>query len=58
MIENIESKIQNLRFQKCSLKKKGLLELSYFVRNIYQTETVTSGLCYIEDLIFLDNKVV
>ena len=39
-------------------KKKDLLELSYFVRNIYQTETVTSGLCYIEDLIFLDNKVV
>ena len=27
------------------------MEVSYFARNIYETETVTSGLCYIEDLI-------
>ena len=26
--------------------------------NIYETETVTSGLCYIEDLIFLENNIV
>ena len=25
---------------------------------IYETETVTSGLCYIEDLIFLENNIV
>ena len=31
---------------------------SYFARNIYETETVTSGLCYIEDLIFLENNMV
>ena len=30
-----------------------LLEVSYFARNIYETETVTSGLCYTEYLIFL-----
>ena len=27
-------------------------------RKIYQTETVTSGLCYIEELIFLENSIV
>ena len=26
-----------------------LLEVSYFARNIFETETVTSELCYIED---------
>ena len=35
-----------------------LLEVSYFARNIFETETVTSGLCYIEDLIFLQNNIV
>ena len=32
-------------------KKYILLEVSYFVRKIYETETVTLELCYIEDLI-------
>ena len=35
-----------------------LLEVSYFARNIYETETVTSGLCYIEDSISLENLIV
>ena len=34
-------------------KKKFLLEVTYFTGNIYETETATSGLCYIEDLSFL-----
>ena len=34
------------------------LEVSCFARNIYEIETVTSGLCYIEDLIFLENNIV
>ena len=34
------------------------LEVSYFARNIYETETVTSVLCYIEDLIFRENNIV
>ena len=34
------------------------LEVSCFARNIYETETVTSGLLYIEDLIFLENNIV
>ena len=58
MIDNIESKTENLRLQECSLKKKVLLEVSYFTRNLYETETVTSGLCYIENLIFLENNIV
>ena len=28
-------------------KKQVILEVSYFTRNIYETETVTSGICYI-----------
>ena len=39
-------------------KRLVLLEVSYFDRNIYKTETVTSGLCYIEDLRFLENNIV
>ena len=56
MIDNIESKTENLRLQESSLKIG--LERSYFARNIYETETVTSGLCYIEDLIFLEGNMV
>ena len=58
MIDNIESKIENVGLQECSLKKKVILELSYFTRDIYQTWTVTSGSSYIEDLNFLGNKIV
>ena len=39
-------------------KKQFLAEVSYFARDIYETEAVTSGSCYIEDLIFLENKIV
>ena len=35
-----------------------LSEVTYSARNIYETETVTAGLCYIEDLIFLENYIV
>ena len=28
-------------------KKQVILEVNYFTRNIYETETVTSGICYI-----------
>ena len=38
-------------------KKQVLLELSYFTRNIYETEAVTSGLYYIDDISFLENKI-
>ena len=34
------------------------MEVSYFARNIYETEAVTLGLCSIEDLIFLENNIV
>ena len=33
------------------------MEVSYFARNIYETESVTSGLCYIEDLIFFETAL-
>ena len=51
--QNRESSISGMFF-----KKKILLEISYFARNIYEVEAVTSGLCYIEDLIFLEDNVV
>ena len=35
-----------------------MLAVTYFARKINETETVTSGLCYIEDLIFLENSIV
>ena len=53
----IESKIENPRLQECFLRKI-LLEVSYFARNTYETETVTSGLCYLEDSIFLEHNIV
>ena len=34
------------------------MKVGYFARNIYETETVTSELCYIEDLIFLEYNIV
>ena len=39
-------------------KKQVPLEVSYFAGNIYETDTVTSVLCYVEDLIFLGNDIV
>ena len=39
-------------------KKQVLLEVSYFARNIYETDTITSGLCYIKGLIFLEDSIV
>ena len=50
IIDNMENKIENLRFQECFFKKKILFEVSYFAKNIYRTVAGTSGLYYIEDL--------
>ena len=33
------------------------MEVSCFARNIYETESETSGLCYIEDLIFFETAL-
>ena len=38
-----------------ALYKIGPFGKSYFGRNMYDMAAVTSGLCYIEDLIFLEN---
>ena len=38
--------------------KQDLLEVSYFAKNMYETETATAGLCCIEDLIFFENNIV
>ena len=56
MIDDIENKKKNLQLQKCSLKLV-ILEVNYFTRNMYEMETITSGLRYIEDL-FLENNLV
>ena len=57
MIDDIENKIEFLNSGKL-LKKYVLLEVSYLARNIYEMETVTSELHYIEDLIFLETNIV
>ena len=57
MIDDIENKIEFLNSGKL-LKKYVLLEVSYLARNIYEMETVTSELRYIEDLIFLETNIV
>ena len=57
MIDDIEDKIEFLNSGKL-LKKYVLLEVSYLARNIYEMETVTSELRYIEDLIFLETNIV
>ena len=51
LINNQENKKENLRLQV-------LLGISFFARTLYKAETVTSGFCYIEDLIFLENNIV
>ena len=57
MIDDIENKIEFLTSGKL-LKKYVLLEVSYLARNIFEMETVTSELHYIEDLIFLETNIV
>ena len=57
MIDDIENKIEFLNSGKL-LKKYVLLEVNYLARNIYEMETVTSELRYIEDLIFLETNIV
>ena len=57
MIDDIENKIEFLNSGKL-LKKYVLLEVSYLARNIYEMETVSSELRYIEDLIFLETNIV
>ena len=57
MIDDIENKIEFLNSGKL-LKKYVLLEVSYLARNIFEMETVTSELHYIEDLIFLETNIV
>ena len=59
MINIVENKVENIRLQGYCLKNSlENLEVSSFAKNIYEIETVTSGLCYIEDLIFLENNLV
>ena len=58
MIDDIEKKNRESSTSGMLFKKQVLLEVSYFARNIYEREAVTSGLCYIENLIFLENNIV
>ena len=58
VIDNIENKIENLQLHNVPYKIQVLLEVSYFARNIYEKKLVISELCYIEDLIFLENNIV
>ena len=56
MIDDIENKIENNRLHECSLTNRSFWELIIFSRDIFEMEAVTSGLCYIEDLIFLEDN--
>ena len=58
MIDNVGNKIKNLLPQEYSLKIRSFWKISYLIRNVYETKTVTSGLCYIEDLISFQNNIV
>ena len=59
MVDDIENKIANLRLQECSLKNRSFLNLIVLLESYMKwMETVTSGLCYMEDLIFLENNIV
>ena len=57
MIDDIGNEIENLRLQKCFLKSRSFWKLVISLET-YEMEIVTSGLCYIEDLIFLENNIV
>ena len=59
MVDDIENKIANLRLQECSIKNRSFLNLVVLLESYMKwMETVTSGLCYMEDLIFLENNIV
>ena len=53
MIDYIENKIENFDFRML-FKNRSFWKVA---RNIYEMETVTSGLCYVEDSIFLENNI-
>ena len=46
MIDNIESKIENLRLHESSLKNASFGKLVISLEKLYEMETVTSGLCF------------
>ena len=56
MINEIENEIENLCLQECSLNNRSFWKLVIPLET-YETEIVTSGLCYVEDLIFLENNI-
>ena len=49
--------MEKFRLQECSLKNVSFWKLVISLE-IYETETITSGLYYVEDLIFLENDIV
>ena len=57
MIDNKETKTENLRLQKCPLKKGYFWKLVISLET-YMKERLTSRLSYMEDLVFLENKIV
>ena len=60
MIDDIENKIENLRLQECSLKYRSFWNLVISLETYTQSEeeTATSGLCYMKDLIYLENNII
>ena len=63
MIDNTENKKDNFHLQECSLKNRPFCKLAisqetYPFLMTMMKQTVTSGLCYIKDLIFLESDIV
>ena len=57
MTDDIANKTENLRLQEYSLKNSSYWKLVILLET-YEMETVTSGLCYIKDLIFLESNTL
>ena len=57
MIDNIESKTENLQLQKCSLKNRSFWNLVISLET-YMKERQYLILSYIEEVIFLEDKIV
>ena len=55
IIQKIKQRIFDF---KKSPKKQVFFEVSYYASKIYELEKVTSGLCYNEQLIFLENNML
>ena len=58
LIVTFPSLVVKRKFGKISKRIMSMLVVTYFARKINETETIASELCYIKDLIFVENSIV